>query len=669
MSFSIFCCRKNDPAMERLITEYSDIQSESIVKPYLRKNLDEDQLQKLRVVLDSEREAKNSLGETGYKSLLKQVKKSSVTHFISDEEAFQRYGKTKGETLVDLSRDQKIGVLRRYHRRDQFKEQLPQKIGPYPNLDVQSIVEYSFPRFVSGRSHICDRDWRDIDLVLQTQRPQPIPRDALISQRFATQWRLVDLLKKERAFAIGSQSKEGAAQLDGWIQEKKKALRKGPIYPTPLNGEPHGTFLEEEHPVDQEDYCIYPMGNLIRDPDAKLAFIDWTGVSQAKRDEMTMKVPFEQLNQVAPGVRIPYGPAHIFYEKPSDLIQSCKNLEYAQNWKIEKKGRFYKRIVTEDVSKEITKRTAKIERLEFLAILEQLRKEIIEGRAGQITWNEYLNIHDYQHTIRSHPSIRIQHPELNDENFKIAIRDFNQISEEMLKWFKERILVDQLESIKDRNYDLPSSVKTLAEISKMLTNWIDSIETVLDSLNENPKLKRDFSWFDTELSQILPVLKMYQSKFPLELIQLENRSPSDIENNYPSIQLESWIERTLAFLSSDAYRSFPQLIVRLQVAQNSKALADAQTRLLHKHAGQSRFQIAFQTAIPNAFQVPSRIALCMKTVVDRLSQPSRLQRKILEAYQTVQAVLLDTEKLRLDESRRDFSMTAKEALKRYFPTL
>jgi hypothetical protein len=104
------------------------------------------------------------------------------------------------------------------------------------------------------------------------------------------------------------------------------------------------------------------------------------------------------------------------------------------------------------------------------------------------------------------------------------------------------------------------------------------------------------------------------------------------------------------------------------MTQSGKTLIDARTKVFKRHEQNRPFYQAVQLALPNAFQVPTRVEGCVTALAEAVSRPSNP--KVLRTYQTVKQVAFETEKMRVEQSRLLLAGHSKEsALRHFYPTV
>jgi hypothetical protein len=224
-----------------------------------------------------------------------------------------------------------------------------------------------------------------------------------------------------------------------------------------------------------------------------------------------------------------------------------------------------------------------------------------------------------------------------------------------------RIFFQQLEEIQQstRKYDLVSGARVMAEVADLFRKWAEATDRLLVIMRNNRAIANDFCWFQQKLADLSPRLHVLLGQFPPVLTQLEQKTPQE---------LEGFIDHALDVILTPAYENLPNVSCHLALIPRIKTLDDAAVQRLEKHQNPN-LTTDYNAVIPNAFQAPVRVSLCLKELTKFLSQPSRLQPKVLNAYQKAKATALLCEQMREQLARDHLNRQSKaQALAEFFPS-
>jgi hypothetical protein len=211
----LFSCRKDNPQLLDLAKKFPVINGKSIVAPYLKKNLDDDDLKMLSDRLRDEADLRDELGPATYESLLQRVNRATLTEFA----------------LKDLSQErlpikQRVWAFHRRENQSSFWDQVPRVMPQHRLKDVQRVVKRCFPRFGEGHMPVGPLDWDDISTVINDRKQAT---DQIAFTGYAQKWKTIDFLERERRFAINTASPGAVWELTGEIETVRQALKEGPL--------------------------------------------------------------------------------------------------------------------------------------------------------------------------------------------------------------------------------------------------------------------------------------------------------------------------------------------------------------------------------------------------------------------------------------------------------
>jgi hypothetical protein len=221
---------------------------------------------------------------------------------------------------------------------------------------------------------------------------------------------------------------------------------------------------------------------------------------------------------------------------------------------------------------------------------------------------------------------------------------------------------------KRRGYDLVTGVKKVAEVARMFHDWERSIQTVIKQSGRELGISRDFQWFREELSGIRDEMRRFNVGFEPRLLNILPMTSDAIRAQYPDRELERLIVEGLNRMDRGLYTQYPAIFCNLQLAQTGGAFTAAQHELLRRHAGNQRLCNAFNIAVPNAFQVPARVRLCLSELAQALSRPSPLRLRILNALTRAEQIVGETDEAR-ERALQGRNENEREFLQRVYPTI
>lgn len=698
--FDLFCCRKENPAVRDLIQKYPAIDSAFIVNPYLKRRLGQSELDALEGRLALESDLREELGPDVYRDLLGGVQSAALTTFASNESAFGRFIDRVSEgnppNVNGLSLREKALMPYRVVNQRAFREEA-QRRYPRVSADVmQRVAGQCFPRFAEGHQPVAEDDWAKLraPLIAYNRRIET-PQERVVYDRYTQGMRRIDFLERERSSAVCANSREAVRELTREIEDEARQMSREPAYPRQIQALQFDRDAGEH--VCRTRYTVFKVGDILCNEggkSGKFGIIDWTDVPPNERRRVEPTLDYcrlaEKLETVNPGEPIHFDGARLFYETSESVMSTLQDLDFNQGsylqrksladtlkfapWAKELKIGDYKRVPkrTDANTAEARERTSAIDRKEAILLIGQLRSMIMEGKASELNWNAYLRIKDYVDTIKAHPD------HLNDPQFALAMEEFAKISTSLEGLIKGRVLLAHLESTyasraagdSKRKYDIAIGAKQTGEIARVFQDWIRAIDMFLKEIGADGKLQADYRWFEEELRRILPAIRTFSASLPQELVAIDRMTPDEIRVRYSQNQLEEIIGNALTCLNSPFYQSFPTLLFRLQIAQTGKTFVDATDTLEKRHQKNQRFLSAARLALPNAFQIPTRVAACIEGLAKAMSKPSALQWKILKAYERVKKTALEAEKMRVAEARRLLvGQSKKDALNYFYPTV
>lgn len=296
--------------------------------------------------------------------------------------------------------------------------------------------------------------------------------------------------------------------------------------------------------------------------------------------------------------------------------------------------------------------------------LRPLREAILTDNLSSFNWTNYLNLTDQLAIAQSEDNG-------SDPEFLQTLRCFNELTPSLETVLKGRVLLQFLENRQNdldtekerRSYDLGEAIKPLAEVARVFRDWVQAMES-LEVMMQEPERKADFSWFRQEISRLLPSFSAFAHSFPRELIEIDRLLPSEVERQFSPAHLEVLIRSTLNCLNSSFYRSFSVPVALLNIPQK-EAFSDALSQLKQKHKNRPGFAAALTLALPNAYQVPPRVRLCLEKAEKSLSKASALQPLLFSAVEQATRTILEAEHLRESGYRR----LSKQQIRAFYPTV
>ncbi len=523
-------------------------------------------------------------------------------------------------------------------------------LGDFPLEDIKAVYERCFPHFVDGSVPITPQDRVEIARVVRRYgigRSSEFPADRLVLETYLNKYREMDYLEPQ----------------------------EGPVYPNPP------ALPEEANPSDK--YVVYPIGNILG-KEGRFVIVDLSKVrDKEERLEIKNQLNSKKIEKLAknlpPGKPLALGRCKLFCETSKTVFGCRQDLDFGQgslfvkkrkrdilknwakkNWAKKLSLGDYTRIpkhLDEEKRKATSNhtRTTQVDRQETTLIVDRLEEEILKGHLDQLDWNFYLQINDYMAAVN--------HSDQRYKNMAAPLEEF----------LKGRALIECREKLKGRGekYDLITAVKQLAETHSLFAKWVDSIRPILATLDKNKEMQEDFSWFEGQFHRVLPALESFLGQLPTQLVEMSRLLPEEIKNRYKDSEIEEFIQKTLECFDSPFYRTLPSLFGELQVARREVAfLAEALPALQKKYAQNREFLDAFDRALPNAFQFPSRVEMCIEGAAKCLTKPSPLQRLALSTYKNVKLTALESEKIRVDLSRELLTgLSKKEAFAKFYPTI
>ena len=443
-----------------------------------------------------------------------------------------------------------------------------------------------------------------------------------------------------------------------------------------------------------KDYFVFPVGNVLypeiddegrpQKSSGKWAVLDLSAVSSQKEKDRLVKdvltplflreqiiliersgdKSFDQVFTLEGGVKLFFETPSVVREKHEDRGVGQRTRIVLANGKFKREIKDPERTAGEGWNKG-RELTAAVDRLEAIWTSRLILNDILTGHSGKMDWNTLLHTSEYLAAVEASDLARIGNSYATDDSYRQASTDiFNGVVLSLNGLISERLTLEGItKNNEKRQYDLIGAVKTLTDLINPVKTWLGAIDAFIKHMP--PELKPKLKRYITEFTAIHPILEKYYSEFPQELRDMNDlREPGKPEAHQPAIEdyvkshnvdLDSLVHRTLRGngpgeeLSTRLNALYPYLN-NLAVAEASPAIRGKTADIL-KQSKSMEFTNAARIAIPNSFQLATRVEMPLADVTNYVSELSSLYAEIREEWVAVKQRVFQIERQRAVQTK------------------
>lgn len=442
------------------------------------------------------------------------------------------------------------------------------------------------------------------------------------------------------------------------------------------------------------DYFVFPVGNVLypeiddegrpQKSSGKWAVLDLSAISSQKEKDRLVKdvltplflkeqilliersgdKSFDQVFTLEGGVKLFFETPSVVREKHEDRGVGQRTRIVLANGKFKREIKDPERTAGQGWNKG-RQLTAAVDRLEAIWTSRLILSDILTGHSGKMDWNTLLHTSEYLAAVEASDLARIGNSYATDDSYRQASTDiFNGLVLSLNGLISERLTLEGVtKNSEKRQYDLIGAVKTLTDLINPVKTWLGAIDAFIKHMP--PELKPQLKRYITEFTAIHPILEKYYSEFPQELRDMNDlRDPVKPDAHQPAIEdyvkrqnvdLDSLVHRTLRGngpgeeLSTRLNALYPYLN-NLAVAEASPAIRGKTAEILNKSKS-IEFTNAARIAIPNSFQLATRVEMPLADVTNYVSELSSLYSEIREEWVAVKQRVFQIERQRAVQTK------------------